>query len=233
MNCIACAGTNTTQLDQGAIASFVVARAQLDSPDARSCVCGDCGMRWCTHRLTDQEATNLYRDYRGPSYNTEREQHEPGYTAAHAHLNDTRPYMPQVEQMITAAAGTAPETVLDIGGAGGTNTPFHGRAAVTVYDLDTDDNQTEKTGQYDLVVLAHVLEHVAQPRETVDLARRMCTPGRGVIYAEVPTEEPRDLWHEHCQQFTREALLAVFDNNTLDYLELATNLGPVRMVVAR
>jgi hypothetical protein len=89
MNCIACAGPNTTQLNDGTIAPFVIARAELVNPDPRSCVCHDCGMRWCTHRLSETEATKLYADYRGPTYNAAREHHEPGYTAAHAHLLGT------------------------------------------------------------------------------------------------------------------------------------------------
>ena len=233
MNCIACAGDNTTQLNDGIIAPFVIARAELVNPDPRSCVCHDCGMRWCTHRLSETEATKLYADYRGPTYNAAREHHEPGYTAAHAHLNDTRTYLPQVEQMIADALGFTPATVLDIGGAGGTNTPFHATADVTVYDLDHAANRQHLAGRYDLIVLAHVLEHVAHPRHTINLARGMRAPGHGVIYAEVPIEQPRDFWHEHCQQFTRDALVALFDYKVLDYRELATNLGDVRMVVAR
>ena len=233
MNCIACAGANTTQHERGGIAPFVIARAKLDNPDPRTCECNDCGTRWCSHRLTDAEAARLYEDYRGPTYNADREQYEPGYTAGHAHLNNTRDYLHVVEDMIVQAAGALPESVIDIGGAGGTNTPVHRTATVTVYDLDNTANRKPTAGRYDLVVLSHILEHVGQPRDLIAKARGLKHPEHGVIYAEVPLETFHDNWHEHCQQFTREGLVALFGGKVIDYMELATSLGPVRMVVGR
>lgn len=224
--CPACSTYAITVTDVGAIAPFVAYRTGVDASLGRTCVCHDCGFRFCRVRFEPDEISRLYADYRGPSYNAERERFEPGYTAMFGHLNEPRDTISQIERWIVDLEGTEPERVLDIGGNDGRNTPFGDRAVIW------DVTDAAPSGLFDLVVLAHVLEHVPYPRETVALARSFLNPD-GLIYAEVPIDPPVDSWHEHIQQFSTESLNALFGVMEGYRVVPDTSVGPVRMVLAR
>lgn len=219
--CPACLFNAGTVHDVGWLAPFVAHRTGVDSELGRTCTCGSCGFRWCSVRWSDEQAAALYRGYRDSAYDAERSRFEPGYSSAH--LNEPREYLPLVEAWI--ARHGVPGSVLDIGGNDGRNTPFSDRAMVW------EIGEPEPNGTYDLVVLAHVLEHVPWPRHTVAAAREKLAPG-GVLYVEVPAEAPCDVWHEHVNQFSRESLGATL-GRLLDYQELGTSLGPVRMALSK
>jgi SAM-dependent methyltransferase len=236
VNCIACAGSNTTQTPSS-IAPFVVERAGLDSEKTNTVFCTECGCRFSSVRLNDEQNAALYKNYRGPDYTAQRERHEPGYALRNATLQQPRDYLNVVERLITGV-GVEVQTVLDIGGGNGRNTPFK-NAGHTVYDLASKpadrayDYNVETTWSYDVVVLSHILEHVPDPRALVNEARAYLNP-LGVLYIEVPDETPRRVWHEHMTQFTPQALYAVVGSHrVLRAMSMDTSLGAVHMVVAR
>lgn len=191
-SCPGCASHNITITDRGQLAPFVAARTGVDPNLGRTCICNDCTLRFSQARWTQAEAEALYADYRGPTYNAERDTYEPGYSRDNAHLNAPRETLADIETWI----GTEPQTVLDIGGNDGRNTPFADRA--TVWEI----GQPQPTGRYDLAVLAHVLEHLAYPQHLLALAHTLAYS----IYVEVPLDLEHDNWHEHCQQFNPRSL---------------------------
>lgn len=223
--CPACGNREFRTLEVGALAPFVAARTRVDARLGRSCECDKCNFRFCAVRFDSREVQRLYKDYRGPMYNNEREMFEPGYTAMFGHLNEPRDSIPMVEKWIERAVPLIPGSVLDIGGNDGRNTPFGDRAVV----WDVFDPQP--VGSFDLVVMAHLLEHVSYPRETVALARSFLNDG-GVMFAEVPVDPPVDGWHEHIQQFSERSLFYLF-GDIIDFQEVDTSVGRVRMVLSR
>lgn len=221
MNCPACDSTATTVHDFGHLADFVAFRTGVDADLGRTCTCGSCGLRFCAVRWTDDQAARLYAGYRDAQYDQERRRFEPGYSSGH--LNAPREYLSDIETWVREYLD--PATVLDIGGNDGMNCPFADRA--TVWEI----GQPEPAGTYDLVVLAHVLEHVAAPLDLMTTARGYLNPG-GIIYVEVPIEPVMDVWHEHVQQFDRLSLAALL-HQPLAMQERMTSVGPVRMALAR
>ena len=221
MHCPSCDSQAVTVHSVGRLADFVAYRTGVPADQGKTCTCGSCGLRFCSVRWTDDQAAALYRGYRDATYDAERSRFEPGYSSGY--LNAPREYLGEIEAWVQEHLD--PQSVLDIGGNDGGNTPFADRA--TVWEI----GQPEPDGTYDLVVLAHVLEHVASPRDLIATARAHLRTG-GLIYAEVPIEAPMDTWHEHVQQFDRMSL-AMLLGDTVAIRERNTSVGPVRMALAR
>jgi SAM-dependent methyltransferase len=220
MQCPACTSIAVTVHDTGSIAPFVAHRTGVS--ETRTCTCSRCGLRFSSHRWTPQQAISLYAGYRDPDYDRERQAFEPGYSSGH--LNAPRDYLPDIEAWVTEYLN--PASVLDIGGNDGRNTPFADRA--TVWEI----GDPEPDGTYDLIVLAHVLEHAPWPRDLLAVARRHIAPN-GLIYAEVPIEPLMDVWHEHISRFDETSLAATLHPCTLLGLRArATSLGPVLQAIA-
>jgi len=130
-----------------------------------------------------------------------------------------------IEQWVINALGKPPANVLDIGGNDGRNTPFTNVATIwDVYD-------PRPTGTFDLVVMAHVLEHVPYPQHLVATARSFLSDN-GIIFAELPIDPPVDGWHEHINQFNETSLRALF-GTLLAFKEVNTSVGTVRMLLSR
>lgn len=221
--CPACDSPNITITDRGQLAPFVAARTNVAANLGRTCICQTCTLRFSQARWTETEAQALYADYRGPTYNAERDHHEPGYSQANAHLNQPRSYLTDIETWISTHI--TPTSVLDIGGNDGGNTPFSRSAPITIMEV----GDPEPTQRYDLVVLAHVLEHAATPRDLISTAHKYLNPG-GRIYVEVPIEPALDTWHEHIQQFNTQSLHAILGPDA-NIRSQFTRLGPVLQAI--
>lgn len=226
MNCPACESADIEH-SSGQLALFIALRTGLSVDAAHSCTCRQCGLHFSSHRLTESEAAAIYRDYRTETYTQQREQCEPGYAAQYGNLNQTRPYMREVEEFISPTRPTKRLRILDYGGNDGGNTPFP-ESHIDIYEV----GDPWPTQQYDLIVCAHVLEHVNFPRQTIDSLRTLLEPG-GLIYIEVPIEPSVNIWHEHINQFTVKALQETVRNNHLATQDMGTELGLVRMMLTR
>lgn len=218
--CPACLCYSFDVLPDGALAPFVSYRTGLDASLGQSCECRQCGLMFSRVRFDDDECRALYADYRGPSYNRDRDIFEPGYSRQHAHLNERRDYMADVEWFVAEVFGV-PLTVLDIGANDGGNTPFGESARVTAIDV----GMGIPDGRFDLVALAHVLEHVSEPSDLLEVAR-----SRGPVYVEVPLEPRTHIWHEHVQRFDHRSIKALL-RRVDAYQEMQTSLGPVAMAL--
>lgn len=221
MNCIICDSEHVTQ-QQGRLALFISNRIGVPSDESFTIQCNQCGFRYSSVRFTDAQAQAIYGDYRTESYFQEREQFEPGFIANCGHHFKPRDYTDKVEAFVRPHK--EPATVLDIGGGNGENTPFRDRA--TIVDIgDTIE------GRYDLVVMSHVLEHVASPRRFVELARKHLNDD-GLIYTETPIEPAHNVWHEHCQVFSEQSLRILLDP-VIFYREDDNGLCGIRMTLSR
>lgn len=209
--------------------------------------CPACGVLFLDMRFDDTEMSRLYRDYRGPGYEAERERLEPGYAARNRSLVAGDAHIPQVEAFLQPHLPARP-AVLDWGGDTGLNTPL--RAAARLHHvLDISARPLvagaravpAPEGPYDLVVLAHVLEHVPEPREL--LRRVVGAMGEGTtLYVEVPFEvlmreaehdalawRRKRHWHEHVNFFSAAGLRQLIMSSglhVLDSTRLALHTSP-------
>lgn len=190
--------------------------------------CANCGGLFMDLRFGEPEMAALYADYRGPAYTALRERYEPGYEKRNEALN---------RQTHTAAVegflhGKIPEhpRILDWGGDNGRNTPFR-LDATCCHIVEISGKETlpgtkaltpgeALSGDYDLVVLSHVLEHLPSPFQLLEELTPLMRRG-ALLYVEVPYEKlmanlvhanssllwhAKRHWHEHINFFSIESL---------------------------
>lgn len=195
--CLACGGYNVRFSDKG-LAPFVAYRALgVDTPlNAGKSACADCGFASSVLRPSDEQMARLYDGYRGEEYNKQRISYEPSYAAIAHTLNGRREYMPEVETFIEQFV--TPKNVLDYGGNDGGNAPFVGRCNIDNYEI----GMALPAGDYDLVAIMHVLEHVSSPEQ---ILKQVADTYPAMIYVEVPLSQGI-IWHEHINEFTARSL---------------------------
>ena len=221
MKCIICESDDVTR-QSGQLASFISHRIGVPAEESFTIQCNHCGFRYGSVRFTDEQAQAIYGEYRTDRYFEERELFEPGFRANYDHHFEPYNRTDKVEAFVRSHK--EPATVLDIGGGNGQNTPFRDRA--TIVDIgDTIE------GHYDLVVMSHLLEHVASPRHFVELARKHLNPD-GLIYTETPIDPPHNSWNEHCQVFSEQSLRILLDP-IIDYREdILERICGIRMTLS-
>jgi hypothetical protein len=166
--------------------------------------CASCDMVFYDLRYDEQEIATLYAGYRGERYYRIRHRFEPLYRRR---LNDVVGREPEVVEirkrnvrdLVTGLLGEqAIRSVLDFGGDAGQfipNFPGAERYVLEVSDAPPVPGVTsvshleELAGPVDLVMLAHVLEHVSDP---VGLLAELTSAvgDEGHIYVEVPLDRP-------------------------------------------
>lgn len=193
-------------------------------PLCASLHCPDCGCLFLDMRFDSEEMGRLYSGYRGPAYEAERERHEPGYTAVNRRLLGGDAHIPAVEAFLCPWLPASP-AVLDWGGDSGLNTPL--RTQASRHDvLDISGRSlvagahavNTPQGPYDLIVLAHVLEHVPEPDALLRDVRAAMDDATH-LYVEVPFEalmrtceadpaawRQKRHWHEHINFFSADGL---------------------------
>jgi hypothetical protein len=205
-----------------------------------SVLCEDCEMLFLDMRFDDEEMAALYDDYRGEGYTAQRQRFEPDYGARNVLLLEGSDYNAVVEEFLKPYLPSRPR-VLDWGGDTGVNTPFRSSATQhDVYDISRRplvtgaravNLQVAKSGEYDLIVFANVLEHISHPREALREIASAMRPAT-TLYLEVPHEslvreheDPQKRlnhkhhWHEHINFFSSGALAALFRDVGLHVLK--------------
>jgi SAM-dependent methyltransferase len=135
-----------------------------------------------------------------------------------------------------------PSSVLEIGPGPGyfctqyLNQTPRARYAAVETDLSCHDSLKElgvdvhesfealaDTGKhFDLVVISHVLEHCAQPRDFLERALSFLVPG-GILFAEVPCRdyEYKDIFEAHLLFFDKEPMRCLMNELGLDIIKLS------------
>ncbi|NHC07261.1 class I SAM-dependent methyltransferase [Azonexus fungiphilus] len=198
--------------------------------------CACCGGLFMDLRFGEPEMAALYADYRGPAYTALREHYKPGYVKRNEALN-RQTHTAAVEKFLHDKLPEHPR-ILDWGGDNGRNTPFRCNAScchiVEISGKETLPGTQAITpdealgGQYDLVVLSHVLEHLPSPFSLLEEIAPLLDRG-AYLYIEVPyealmceltrTNEPiwqnKRHWHEHINFFSTAALEALIKRSGL------------------
>jgi hypothetical protein len=196
-------------------------------PLCNSVQCTVCGALFLDIRFSDSEMSSLYSGYRDEEYSAVRERFEPGYKSRNKIILGGATHIPKVEAFLSAYV-TPPLKILDWGGDTGLNTPFKSRSKLfhvyeisdkpTIQGASRVEKKTIQNTVYDLIVLAHVLEHVPYPAKTIT---EICSVmGKDtILYIEVPHEDlvrlnsgsqnllaKKKHWHEHINFFTGQSL---------------------------
>lgn len=162
-------------------------------------VCSHCSFIQSKIPFHEEDIMRLYVDYREPSYDRERIQYEPAYATIAAAVGqdevEIRTRTTALNAFLSnALPATDSFTMLDYGGSDGRFMPnIPGRKFI--YDVSKLDplpgitriNSESELGEYSLVLLANVTEHLVHPLNLVRKLRSYVEPG-GYLYIETPQE---------------------------------------------
>ena len=168
--------------------------------------CADCTLDYFDPVYDEGQMSALYGGYRGDAYVAARKRWEPWYGArvndafatGQAAVQGRRGFMTGVLKGVVAAAREF-DCVVDYGGDEGQFFPDVPARRRVVVDLSQKGlpEGVERKGSLDdvgeaadLVVIAHVLEHLADPLATLREIRAHIRSD-GVLYVEVPLDRPR------------------------------------------
>lgn len=209
-SCLVCSGdelVGTPAIVAPFIREYALRAADRPDPPTQALLltCTSCDMVFYDLRYDDDEIAALYTGYRGERYFELRHRFEPLYTRKYNDIMGRQPAAVDtrkrtVKALICAELGDdAITSVLDFGGDKGQFIPdFEGAAR---YVLEVSDVQPapgvtsvsrleDLRDPVDLVMLAHVLEHVSDPIAL--LAELTAAVGdRGYLYVEVPLDRPK------------------------------------------
>jgi hypothetical protein len=216
-----------------------------------SMICKSCDYFAIFHPLTNSQLATMYHDYRLDSYQQDWEQFHPGYIKsvgqfiggpdeARCRLSSLNPYLLEHLQDFDIQPESF-ESVLDWGGSDGMILPtIFKNAKRFVHDIsswDAVEGVTKLTSldpsiKFDYIQIMHVLEHVLNPLDFLDLPLAHLKEG-GVLYLEVPIEfngtdlvekvllrERRLQVHEHISVYTPRSLEALVLRKNLLVLNL-------------
>lgn len=203
--CPLCSGQTLVRA-HGFVAPWISEIADSPPAPTEGCVCETCDFAFYSHRFDDSELGAIYGEYRGDRYLRARRRWEPWYNRAinsasatgSAHLESRRAFM------LRLLADRGPfEMAADFGGDEGQFFPDLDIGRRVVIDPSNKplppgiervaDIAEMASSPPDLVIVAHVLEHLNDP--VGELSRiRAVMPEQGLLYVEVPQDRP--VWRE-------------------------------------
>lgn len=214
----------------------LLSRVTYQSAFVEMQLCEHCSFIQTSIPFHEDDLKRLYLDYRSPAYCQQRVHYEPEFAAIAEQVG----YDPAEIRVRTSALNAflrhhlptnGPLTILDYGGSDGRFIPDI-PGSKFVYDISNLDplpgvtriQSESELVTYSLVLLAHVVEHVAHPLHLLQKLREYVRPG-GYLYIETPqetTDEQRaklrngrarfDLGiHEHVNYYCVQAVAALLE----------------------
>jgi hypothetical protein len=241
-HCLACK-TLDIKLEPAKIAQFVIWKATnnfvYENVDTHGVVCKKCSFVASQHRLTDDEETNLYRDYRGEEYNNKRIFCEPFYQASVDKFSSDQ-YMLErkagINQLLDKhITDVLPiNYVLDYGGDTGSHIPdrfIKSKLFVSdisgVTPLPGIQVYNPRLGNLvaDFLMCCHVLEHKSDP-DILIKELKLCMKPSTWLYVEVPNFTfplQGGVFHEHINRFNIRSMTALLNRNGIDVVDHLIN----------
>lgn len=137
-------------------------------------ICSSCTAGYFSYRYNDAEMSRIYFDYRGVSYLSIRSKWEPWYSSAYNENHNSSDWIQSRKQSLESFLGDNGvhhcDSIVDVGGDQGQYIPDITSNKI-VFDI-SDKPNLEGIQKYsnfndlplsDLIIYAHVLEHVADP----------------------------------------------------------------------
>ena len=137
--------------------------------------CQNCLIGYFTYRYSEDEMTQIYKDYRGPAYVRIRNKWEPWYSSTYNNAHDEAEWVykrvTELEKFLRLNLKQKPEIVVDIGGDRGQYIPELGQKKSYVIEASEKDlmervvraGSLDEVENPDLIIYSHVLEHVSNP----------------------------------------------------------------------
>lgn len=199
--------------------------------------CANCDFDFFEKRYSTDEEEAIYSEYRTGKYLKVRQNWEPWYTNS---VNEA--YVPEnpnvdarvnfMEEVIShSLAGSSLDLVVDVGGDQGQFFPKRDIRNKVVIDLSNKklrpgvsriSNIGQLKGQADLIIAAHLLEHLSDPRAFLIEMRSHLKPG-GYIYLEVPLDRPA-IRRWHSSDIYARYLKAINSKSVFVFLDFLTGI---------
>lgn len=165
----------------------------IKSRISRFYLCKICNTGFFTKRYTDQEMSKIYRDYRGRNYVKSRSKWEPWYTKSYNSNHDSGEWVDSrknsLTQFLLSHGISVCDVMIDVGGDQGQYIPDFAMTKIVIdlseKELNTNIqriNSIENAPYANLIIYAHVLEHVVDP--IYELEQLFKKTDR--VYVEVP-----------------------------------------------
>lgn len=164
---------------------------------SRYFLCSSCGTGYFSKRYKSVEMEYIYKNYRGLDYLEKRTKWEPWYSQTYNENHNSKNWIlsrvQSLEQFLRKHIHGEIQTILDVGGDNGQYIPDIAEVRI-VLDLSEKElmpgvqriGSLDDISTVDLIVYAHVLEHVAKPLKEVE---KLLEKTR-YIYIEVPFGVP-------------------------------------------
>ncbi len=184
---------NSTALGAYSVISPWIRELGIRSRFSKYFICGNCQTGFFDKRYTDNEMADIYREYRGSEYLKKRSKWEPWYTNLYNSNHDSDQWIESRKKSLTEFLSRANinecNIVVDVGGDRGQYIPdiALSKIVIDISDKELCDNvaRLNRIGDLpfaDLVIYAHVLEHVSNPIHEL----QMIFQKTNQIYVEVP-----------------------------------------------
>jgi SAM-dependent methyltransferase len=237
-HCPACNSLDIRK-ESAKLAQFVIWKATdefaYSHKDNNAIICNQCSFLGSQIRLTDEEETRLYKDYRGEEYNNKRLFCEPWY-ANYINMFDQEKYVNDRKVGINRLIDTHVDImtinkVLDYGGDTGSHIPDKFiKAKWYVSDISgvppmpgvlPFDTMTQKM-TVDFLMCCHVLEHKSDPDVLIKDIKRFVN-SNSWIYIEVPhfdaPQLPGGIFHEHLNAWNMQSMKALLEKHQIDVVD--------------
>ena len=189
----------------GVIAPFLSDFVRPEHPSiVKLLECSSCGHRFFSYRFSDSEMSRLYSGYRGPDYFSVRKKAEPWYREGTNSANlDPDIVSSRKQGLLSFLRSHLPPdkkdfVFADVGGDAGQFIPLE--LASAAYVVEKSDQKTVEgikrvsavtdiSEGIDLIVCAHVLEHIPDPVSFIRQTLNSAAMAQGcLVYLEVPLE---------------------------------------------
>lgn len=207
--CIFC-NSEDTETIPARIAPFIKERINNLSDLSFNLIhCKKCGSAFYDYRYSEEEVQKIYNGYRNQQYQESRQKYENWYSKEINKLigDDKKAIKSRNNNLTKILKENVPvdniKTILDYGGDKGQYIPdiFNNKqkyvydisntsvldGVVSIKDLKTC-YELQKEG-YDLIICAHVLEHLTNPEETIKTIKSLLKKN-GYLYIELPFDSP-------------------------------------------
>jgi hypothetical protein len=210
-----------------------------DNKDNFSIICNNCGFVASQLRLSQEEETTFYKDYRGEDYNNKRVFCEPWYknyldvsAVQDLSYNEDRqiPFNTLIDNHVDLMTINQ---VLDYGGANGCRIPENKfiKAKLFVYDISgvpvlpgilPYERSMKKPETVDFIMCCHVFEHLSDPQETMKDIKRFMHKDTW-LYIEVLGKSgppPGRLYREILNSWTLNSMTEFLNKNDIEIVEV-------------